>query len=98
MIYQLKITSWADRTRGYQSGAEHYFGSIRVQGSRERHDLTHLVEIVNPVYRDNSLRCMQAKPGDMMETNRFPTRAEVIAAAREWMNENAKPTDILVEV
>lgn len=98
MIYQLKITSWAERSRGYQSSAEHYFGSICAEGARERHDLTHTVEILNPVYQDCSLRCMRAKPGEMMETNRFETRAEVIAAAREWMNKNAQPTDILVEV
>ena len=97
MTYQLKITSWAERFRGRQA-AEHYYGSIRGEGPNERYELTHVVEIRNPAYQDSSMRCMFAKPGETMETIRFETREEVRIAARKWMSENAKPTDILVEV
>lgn len=101
MIYKLKITSWADRSHGRQSGATHYFASIRKEGQSRFEDpvyLTHEVEITNPVYADSSLRCMTAKPGEMMETNRFETRDEVWIAARKWMAENSKPGDTLEEV
>lgn len=101
MIYKLKITSWADRSHGHQSGATHYFGSIRKEGASRFEDpayLTHQVEIVNPAYADSSLRCMRAKPGEMMETNRFETIAQLRAAAKKWMALNTLPGDTLEEV
>lgn len=97
MTYLLKITSWAERFRGRQC-AEHYYGSIREDGSKEKIELTHVVEIRNPAYADSSLRYHLAKPGETMETIRFETRDQVREAAQKWMKENAKPNDTLVEV
>lgn len=94
MIYKLRITSWADRTRGYQSGATHYFGTIRTPEG-ERIDLHHRVRVDDPAYEDGTLWRRGYKK-KTFSTSRFVTRKQVIASARRWFKKHSKPGDELV--
>ena len=74
-------------------GATHYFGRVRWDSGRE-HDLEHPVRLDDPAYEDFSLRRQLAKPGEQANTTRFASRAEVVAAFREFLWSEARPTDV----